>query len=138
MLRFAKVKANLVYIQEEDLKPEFQHKLCAFSKIKEPLIVIVQLKEVSANFKPLINNLKEIRKDKAKKKVINWIKICFSTHQNLTVKVIDFLPTTKRLSLDLEGINRIAVYQTKNGGENILPLLKKRFDPQHFELNYFS
>lgn len=65
---FANVEANLLYIQEENLTPEFQSKLCSLFQSELPLYVIVQLKILPANFQPLMNKLTDIRKDKAEKK----------------------------------------------------------------------
>ncbi|HLV41567.1 MAG TPA: hypothetical protein VKY37_04765 [Brumimicrobium sp.] len=137
MLSFVKVEANLLYIQEDELKPEFQNKLCLFSKSNDPLFIIVQLKVSPLGFKPMINNLKEIRMDKAKKKINNWVRICFAQHQKLVVKIIDDVPQSNSLYLDFTGIDKLSVYRSKNGGDQILPLVKNYFDSEKLNLQYF-
>lgn len=128
LMSFAEVEANLIYIQEEDLKPEFQNKLCWFSRTQEPLYILVQLKVSALGSEPMISDLKEIRMDKAKKKIDNWISICFAKHQKLTVKVIDGLPNSSNPYLDFSGVNKLSVYRTPVFGDQILPLVKSHFD----------
>ena len=138
LLSFVKVEANLLYILEDELKPEFQNKLCLFSKTADPLFIIVQLKLSPLGFKPMINNLKEIRIDKAKKKINNWVQICFSQHQKLVVKIIDDLPQSSNLYLDFSGIDKLSVYRSKGEGDQILPLVKNHFNADQLNLKYFS
>lgn len=137
-MSFARVEANLLYIQEDELKPEFQNKLCLFSKTTDPLFIIVQLKVSPLDFKPMINNLKEIRMDKAKKKINNWVQICFSQHQRLVVKIIDDLPQSNTLYLDFTGVNKLSVYRTENRGDHILPFVKTHFVPEKLNFQYFA
>lgn len=138
MLSFAQVKANLLYIQEDELKPEFQSKLCLFSKTTDPLFIIVQLKLSPLGFEPLINDLKNIRIDKAKKKINNWTQICFPQHQHLIVRVIDDLPRANTLFLDFLGIHTLSVYRSKGDGDQILPFVKSQFNSDNLNLMYFS
>lgn len=138
MLSFVKVEANLLYIQEDELKPEFQNKLCLFSKKTEPLFIIVQLKVSPLGFEPMINNLKDIRKDKARKKINSWVQICFAQHQHLVVKIIDDLPQVDSLYLDFSRINKLSVYRSKENGDHILPIVRSHFSADELNLQYLD
>ena len=137
-MSFARVEAILLYIKEDELKPEFQNKLCLFSKTNEPLFIIVQLKLTPVGFEPMINDLRDIRMDKAKKKINNWVRICYAKHQRLIVKIIDDLPQANNLYLDFTGINKLTVYRSKGEGEQILTLIKNNFNSENLDLQYFS
>ena len=137
-MSFVKVEANLLYIQEDELKPEFQNKLCLFSKKTEPLFIIVQLKVSPLGFEPMINNLKDIRKDKARKKINSWVQICFAQHQHLVVKIIDDLPQVDSLYLDFSGINKLSVYRSKENGDHILPIVRSHFSADELNLQYLD
>ncbi|WP_146194085.1 hypothetical protein [Brumimicrobium oceani] len=132
------MEANLLYIQEDELKPEFQKRLCFFSRTTEPLFIIIQLKVSSIASEPMINNLKEIRKDKAVKKVDNWISICFAKHQKLVVKVIDGLPKPSNTNLDFTGIRKLSVYRSSALGDKISPFLKGQFSSENLEFKLFT
>lgn len=86
----------------------------------------------------MINDLKDIRRDKAIKKINNWIKICFSKHQQLVVKVIDGAPTASNPYLDFSGISKLSVYRSPLDGEQIIPLMKTYFEKQNLNLEYFE
>lgn len=138
LLNFARVEANLLYIQEEELKAEFQKRLCFFSRTTNPLFIIVQLKTSKLGSEPLINDLKDIRRDKAIKKIDNWIKICFSMHQQLVVKVIDGTPTPSNPYLDFLGINKLSVYCSPSDSDQIIPLMRANFDMENLKFEYFD
>ena len=135
-MSFAKVEANLLYIQEEELNPDFQKRLCLFGRLTIPLYIIVQLKVSPLWSEPMINDLKEIRKEKTIKKIDNWIKICFSKHQHLIVKVIDGLPKKWNPYLDFSGINKLSVYRSPLEGDQIIPLVKDYFLDTDLKLKY--
>ena len=137
-MSFAKVEANLLYIQEDELKPEFQKRLCFFSRTTDPLYIIIQLKVSPIGSEPMIKDLKEIRKDKAVKKVDNWIKICFAKHQKLVVKVIDGLPKPSNPYLDFSGVNKLSVYRSSKQGDQIIPMLKSHFDSEDLNFKFFT
>jgi hypothetical protein len=138
LMSFAKVEANLLYIQEDELKPEFQKRLCFFSRTTDPLFIVIQLKVSPIGSEPMINDLKEIRKDKAIKKVDNWIKICFAKHQKLFVTVIDGLPKPSNPYLDFSGINKLTVYRSRINGDQIIPLIKGYFASEDLNLQFFT
>lgn len=132
------MEANLLYILEEELRPEFQRRLCMFSKTTDPLFIIVQLKASPLGSQPMIHDLKKIRIDKAFKKINNWISICFANHQNLIIKVIDGIPRSSHPHLDFSGIQKLNVYRSPLEKDQIIPLVKKHFDDEHLNLHYFS
>ena len=138
LLSFAKVEANLLYIQEEELKPEFQNKLCLLNKTNKPLFIIVQLKLTPLGFEPMINNLRDIRMQKAQRKISNWIRVCYALHPRLVVKIIDEIPQKDRPYLDFSGINRLSVYHSKGNEERIVPYLMNYFSSEKLSLKYFS
>ncbi len=137
-MSFARVEANLLYIQEEELKPEFQKRLCAFSRTTDPLFIVIQLKVSPLGSEPMINDLKDIRKDKAIKKINNWINICFAKHQKLSVKVIDGLPKPSNPYLDFSGISKLSVYRSQKDGDQIIPLIKAHFATEDLNLQFFN
>lgn len=137
LVSFAIVKANLLYIQEEDLRPEFQNKLCMLYNSKLPLYIIVQLKLSSKDFRPLINNLLDIRKDKAKKKIDNWAKFCHPSGQNIIINILEKDPTFSKVSIDFTGVHHLNIYSLKDERKQILPLLKKSFTIDQLSFNYY-
>lgn len=138
MLIFAKVEANLLYIREDELRPEFQNRLCMFSKTTYPLFIIIQLKMPPLGSEPMIKDLKKIRKDKAIKKINNWIKICFAGNQQLIVKVVDGPINLSNPYLDFTGISKLSVYRSDQENDPIIPLVKKAFETENLNLQYFS
>lgn len=132
------MEANLLYILEEELRPEFQRKLCMFSKTTNPLFIVVQLKSPPLDSQPMIQDLKKIRIEKAIKKIDNWINICFAKHQNLTIKVIEGLPQLSRPFLDFTNIKKLNVYRSNLKPDQVLRLVKGHFDSEHLNLQYFN
>ena len=132
------MEANLLFILEEELRAEFQSKLCLFSRTVEPLYIVIQLKSSPIGFQPMINNLKDIRKEKAKGKIDRWLNTCFSKHQKLVVKVIDESTQSNKLYLDFTGINKLNVFRSKKGEDQILPLVRNFFNTDQLNFLYFK
>ncbi|WP_159038399.1 hypothetical protein [Brumimicrobium mesophilum] len=132
------MEANLLYILEDELKPEFQWRLSMFSKSTAPIFIIIQLKAYPLGSQPMIHDLKKIRIDKVIKKVNNWIKICFTNHHKLIVKVIDGIPKITNPYLDFSGINKLNVYRSPHVTDQISPLVKKHFEVKQLNFQFFN
>lgn len=132
---FANVEANLLYIQEENLTPEFQSKLCSLFQCELPLYVIVQLKILPANFQPLMNKLTDIRKDKAEKKIINWEKYCHRNHPPVKVSVIENPEDLLELPSNVKQIKKLNIHCLQFDRSQILALLENNFTVEQLRFN---
>lgn len=132
---FANVEANLLYIQEENLTPEFQSKLCSLFQSELPLYVIVQLKILPANFQPLMNKLTDIRKDKAEKKIINWEKYCHRNHSPVKVSVIENPEDLLELPSNVKQIKKLNIHCLQFDRSQILALLENNFTVEQLRFN---
>lgn len=131
------MEANLLYIHENDLSPAFQSKLCSFNGSTIPLYIIVQLKETPKGFEPLINNLKDIRIEKATKKINNWLQICFDLNQPLIVKMNDEDSSLIRVNIDLSKINKLSAYCAQRDSKAVLSYIQRQFSGKDYEIGYF-
>lgn len=132
---FANVEANLLYIQEENLTPEFQSKLCSLFQSELPLYVIVQLKILPTNFQPLMNKLTDIRKDKAEKKIINWEKYCHRNHPPVKVSVIENPEDLLELPSNVKQIKKLNIHCLQFDRSQILALLENNFTVEQLRFN---
>lgn len=136
-LNFASVEANLLYIQEENLTPEFQGKLCALFQSKLPLYIIIQLKILPSNFHPLMNKLTDIRKDKAIKKILNWEKYCHRKYPSVEVKVVENTKDLSDFSFDLEELKKLNVYYPKWDKKLFSSLLDNRLSALQVMIHHY-
>lgn len=134
---FANVEANLLYIRENDLTPEFQSKLCSFNQQTIPLYIIVQLRVAPNGFEPMINNLKEIRIEKAKNKIKNWIRECFDSNQTLLIRIDDESSSIIRVDIDFGEINRLSAFCTQEDAKAVHSYIKSKFRKKNFKINHF-
>ncbi len=135
-MSFATVKANLLYIRETDLTEEFQQKLCSFYEPDVPFYIIVQLKTVKNGFEPMINNLKEIRIEKAKKKIKEWIDACIQIGQPLFIKIDDERSSIIRVDIDFKTVSKLSVFCTEQDAKAVHMFVKKHFNKKDFQINY--
>lgn len=130
------MEANLLYIHENDLSSEFQSKLGSFNNQTIPLFIIVQLKRAPQGFEPMINNLKEIRVEKAKKKIEDWIQICFGSNQSLVVKIDDHNSLSIHVNIDFGEINSLSVFCAHRDSNVVLSYIESRFGKKDFQICY--
>lgn len=129
------MEANLLYIRENDLTPEFQSKLCSFNNQSIPLYVIVQLKVAPHGFEPMINNLKEIRIEKATNIIRNWIRTCFDSNQTLLIKINDDNSSVIRVDIDFSKINNLSIFCDQQDTKTVRSYIKKQFNKSDYKIN---
>lgn len=130
------MKANLLYIRESDLTPEFQSKLCSFKDQAIPLYIIVQLKGASQGFVPMINNLKDIRIEKAVNKIKNWMGTCFGSNENLIIKINDENSPAIRVDIDLTDINDLSIFCAPKDSKTVHLYIKNKLGENNFKISY--
>ena len=135
-MSFATVKANLLYIQENDLSEEIQQKLNSLNNPTVPLYVVVRLKMVSNGFEPMINNLKEIRIEKAKKKIKDWTAAFIDEEQPLDIKIDDEKSSIIRVDIDFKAIQQLTVFCAQKDAKAVRRFIKKQFSKKDFQINH--
>lgn len=138
MWSFVNVKANLLYILEEELRPEFQINLSKFKNAQEPVFIVVQLKKANSDFEPLIKDLKAIRIDKAVKKVNNWITICFNKMVSVKIDVVEDPSQLSELSPDFNGFNKLMFYQSKKNDDTLYKSIERTLEGKDIQQMFFE
>ena len=105
------MKANLLYIQEEQLNTNFQEILCRFKNSEIPLFILIQLKLSPTGFEPMIGDIKNIRIKKTLKKVQDWIKKSFLSAKEINVKVVDEASNYSTFEEKLNKYKKLYIYQ---------------------------
>lgn len=129
------MNANVIYIHEDELSLDFTSELNQTVKSDEPLFVVLQMKAAKSDFQPLINNLIEIRKDKAKKKLEDWLaKYAFSS-QTIVTYIRGNENRLKESDLDLSNMRAMNYFYHSKEGRDFMLLLIEHFAFESFKEN---
>lgn len=130
------MKANLLYIHEDNLTPAFQNKLCSLHNGTIPLFIIVQLKVAPNGFKPMINNLKEIRIEKAKRKIKDWIYVCLGAEPVLLIKIVDKNAPKIDVDIDFKEIKYLTAFCLQEDSKRVHSYIGNKFSKNNFEISF--
>lgn len=129
------MNANVIYIHEDELSLDFTSELNQTVKSDEPLFVVLQMKAAKSDFQPLINNLIEIRKDKAKKKLEDWLAKYAFTSQTIVTYIRGNENRLKESDLDLSNMRTMNYFYHCKEGRDFMLLLIEHFAFESFKEN---
>lgn len=121
------MKADIIYIQESQLNAELQLPSTMLDNGVDMLAIIVQLKPHLGSFQPLISNLIDIRKEKLKKRIVEWFQKNEYPVSNLKIEVIEELSEFQNIDFRFFSVRNLLVLAKSEEEKRITATLKKGF-----------
>ncbi|MCO5268599.1 MAG: hypothetical protein M9897_06875 [Brumimicrobium sp.] len=131
-------KAYLIYIQEDELTPGFLQEQFFTLDEDYKIFVIIQLKEQSFKFIPLIKDLKSIRIEKTLKRIDEWRDMCLTQNHQFILKIIDKPSQLSEFKNDFKGINQLIIHRSKELNGTLEPIIGRLFSDDLVTWEYFQ